>query len=207
MSFRRAFLVLLLVAAVLTVPFYYIVYIFSLNQPIHILLLIAAYFVVLGFLIKTLPGLKSSTEFIQKMFPGKQDAGKRREVSAASRNDPHNRENVLNAVQGSWIEGFLHQSIDREIRLQLGIKKDAVPRFDMQRRRLGQADEPVPVGQSIMDVYVASGRKLLILGAPGSGKTITLLQLGKQLIAEARKDTEKLQPITSCLSWHAHLCC
>ncbi len=205
MSFRRAFLVLLLVAAVLTVPFYYIVYIFSLNQPIHILLVIAAYIVVLGFLIRTLPGLKDSTEFIQNMFPGKQDVGRRREVSEASRNDPHNRENVLNAVQNSWIEGFLHQSIDREIRLLLGIKKDAVPRFDRLRRRLGQADEPVPVEQSIKDVYVTSGRKLLILGAPGSGKTITLLQLGEQLIAEARQDADKPLPLIFNLSsWGQH---
>ncbi len=197
MSFRRALLLLFLVTAVLSVPFYWFVTTYSLNQPFQLLLVIAVYFVVLGFLIRVLPGLKDSTEFIQNLFPGSK-AARPREVPEAVRNDPRNRANVLAQVQNAWIEGFLHQSVHRDIQLVLKMKPQlgAVARnWEMTLKRSGQPDVTIEPEDSIQAVYVNCGRKLLILGAPGSGKTITLLQLAEALVKEAQAEPDAARPL------------
>jgi HEAT repeat protein len=48
-----------------------------------------------------------------------------------------------------------------------------------------------------IDTY---GRRLLVLGAPGSGKTVTLLYIAKKLIAEAERDLSAPVPMLANLS-------
>lgn len=115
-----------------------------------------------------------------------------------------NRENLLNQVQTAWIDGVLKQSIHSEvIKLGLSYRPEAVGQrpWQLVLQQAGQPDKPVPAERSLLDLFVASGRNLLILGEPGSGKTITLLQLTERLIEIAREENAPLPIILNLSSW------
>ena len=116
---------------------------------------------------------------------------------------PRSRENLLNQMQTAWIDGFLKQSLHYEVlKLALHHRPDAVgPRpWQLVLQQPGQPDAPVPPDRSLLDLFTAGGRNLLILGEPGSGKTITMLQLAEVLIAAAREDDAAPVPIILNLS-------
>jgi hypothetical protein len=57
-------------------------------------------------------------------------------------------------------------------------------------------------GFDVFDIFVHSGRLLLILGDPGSGKTVTLLQLAQHLIEQAQSIASEPVPVVFHLgSW------
>lgn len=115
-----------------------------------------------------------------------------------------NRENLLNQVQTAWIDGVLKQSIHSEvIKLGLSYRPEAVGQrpWQLVLQQAGQPDKPVPAERGLLDLFVASGRNLLILGEPGSGKTITLLQLAEKLIEIAREGNAPLPIILNLSSW------
>lgn len=116
-----------------------------------------------------------------------------------------NRENLLNNVQTAWIDGFLKQSLHSEvIKLSLSYRPEAVGQRPWQLilKQTGQPDAPVSPDETLLDIFTAAGRNLLILGEPGSGKTITLLQLAEALIDLARQDpAEPLPIILNLSSW------
>ncbi|MHC4740760.1 MAG: NACHT domain-containing protein [Planctomycetota bacterium] len=68
---------------------------------------------------------------------------------------------------------------------------------------IGIPDEksrPLGSDKRILDVFDELGRALLILGLPGSGKTITLLELARDLIARAESDPSQPFPVVVNLS-------
>ncbi|MEO0456149.1 MAG: NACHT domain-containing protein [Cyanobacteria bacterium P01_A01_bin.114] len=69
-------------------------------------------------------------------------------------------------------------------------------------RREGQTDNDLDPQESIFDTFDRKdvGRKLLILGAPGSGKTTTLLKLAERLLEEALQTGSQLIPLIFELS-------
>lgn len=112
----------------------------------------------------------------------------------------HNRQNLLQNVQSTWIDGYLKQSLHNTVALELNLvyQPEAIVRKILQVA--GQQERDVE--QPILDVFSAYGRSLLILGEPGSGKTITLLQLAEALIAEAHQDHNQPIPVVLNLaSW------
>ncbi|NEO87724.1 MAG: NACHT domain-containing protein, partial [Spirulina sp. SIO3F2] len=62
--------------------------------------------------------------------------------------------------------------------------------------------QDLPLGTQVIDCFedLGVGRSLLILGAPGSGKTTTLLALAKELIEQAHMDASRLIPVVFNLS-------
>jgi predicted NACHT family NTPase len=71
-------------------------------------------------------------------------------------------------------------------------------------RHRDYGDSPLPTGASILDVFDDMQRELLILGEPGAGKTILLLQLARRLIERARQDADEPVPVMLKLSsWTA----
>ncbi|HID51226.1 MAG TPA: NACHT domain-containing protein [Anaerolineae bacterium] len=114
--------------------------------------------------------------------------------------DLRNRENVLQNIYVSWIEGYLQPSLagGPAIDLRLTVAPTAVARKTPHVS--GQADRVVE--QPLFALFEEVGRSLLILGEPGSGKTITLLQLAEVLLAEARSDPGQPIPvILNLASW------
>ena len=60
----------------------------------------------------------------------------------------------------------------------------------------------LPSQTNIIEVFERKdvGRRLLILGEPGAGKTTSLLKLAAELITQARQDSPKLIPVIFELS-------
>jgi eukaryotic-like serine/threonine-protein kinase len=129
-----------------------------------------------------------------------------RQPPGDERSQARDRAVMLRRVRYRWITGVLAQSLAREARLQLGLMRrpNAVWQQDMIiRRRAGNA-EPVSAGMSIGRVFDEVGGRLLILGAPGSGKTTALLELACDLLDRAETDPAQPMPVVFNLSsWTA----
>lgn len=119
--------------------------------------------------------------------------------------EQRNRRILLNHVENAWIKGVLDASLHGAALLELGIKEDpdAVKKYPWTIKKEA-TDETLPAGISMLEIFesIGLGRSLLILGAPGSGKTTMLLELARQLIAQAREDVTQPIPIVFNLaSW------
>jgi DNA polymerase III delta prime subunit len=116
-----------------------------------------------------------------------------------------NRRILLGHVENAWIKGVLDASLHGAALLDLGIKQDpeAVTKYPWAIKK-ESTDETLPAETSMLEIFdsVGMGRSLLILGAPGSGKTTMLLELARQLIARAREDmTEPIPMVFNLASW------
>ena len=121
-----------------------------------------------------------------------------------SQNEYRQRQTLLNKVKQFWIEGFLKPSLyaNSAINLDWKTKRDAVLRpFE------GMEDIPVELDESFVQLQptqllnqTKQGNTLLILGEPGSGKTITLLQLAQKLVNQTEQDLTLPIPLVFNLS-------
>jgi hypothetical protein len=99
---------------------------------------------------------------------------------------------LLKNVQTTWIQGVLEKSVHEAALLELGLelREEAVDNpWRMVIEGPDQTRETLPRGRRIKDIFDEANRLLLILGEPGSGKTTTLLQLARDLIAEVDLST------------------
>jgi energy-coupling factor transporter ATP-binding protein EcfA2 len=111
---------------------------------------------------------------------------------------------LLNKVKDFWIEGFLKPSLYADTIINLELKK----RHNAVKRPFAEIEElPVELDRSFeklqqTDIFnqIGQGKTLLILGEPGSGKTIALLQLAQRLIEKTENNLSQLIPIVLNLS-------
>ncbi len=105
---------------------------------------------------------------------------------------------LIDNIAAAWIEGVLHTALEETIDLRLDRSGSQAANLVYHR---GQGmDRAVGAGQRLSRLFAAAGRSLLILGAPGSGKTITLLQLLDELLQQARLDGDAPIPLLFNLS-------
>ena len=102
---------------------------------------------------------------------------------------------LLDSIENAWINGVLNQVFQAE---QEEFDLSLTSRRQVQQR--GGAVRELPGQGRLSDLLAASGASLLILGAPGSGKTITLLQLLAELVEQARQDGNNPVPLLLNLS-------
>jgi hypothetical protein len=110
---------------------------------------------------------------------------------------------ILRKVKEFWVEGVLEKSVHGEALIDLGKEawtektehpwEQILELPDQTRRTIGPEE---PIDKIFDDV----GRSVLILGAPGSGKTITLLVLARKLISCAEGDPVQPIPVVFNLS-------
>ncbi|MEO0935346.1 MAG: CHAT domain-containing protein, partial [Cyanobacteria bacterium J06641_2] len=113
-------------------------------------------------------------------------------VPQLSQHEYRQRKTLLNKVKEFWVEGFLKPSLyaNTAINLDLKTNSDAVLRpFEVM------GDIPVELDESFEELQTTDilnqtgfGKTMLILGEPGSGKTITLLQLTQKLVNQTEQD-------------------
>jgi|GEM_PF-3801209 len=112
----------------------------------------------------------------------------------------NDRQRILDKIQIYWIDNFLKSSFHpdfQQIPLQLDAKPNAVLKHP-KYRTYNLSGTSRHIGQIFDDV----GRELLILGQPGIGKTILLLQLAERLMLRANRDPLAPIPIVINLaSW------
>lgn len=76
--------------------------------------------------------------------------------------------------------------------------------YDLVRRRHNQPDEQLSTRARIIDLYDEHNGQLLILGAPGAGKTFLLYELAQALVERAAQDATAPIPIVfSLAAWPA----
>ena len=110
---------------------------------------------------------------------------------------------LLRKVRQFWVDGVLAHSIQRSARLQLGMEtvEGAVDTpWGSLLETPGAGSEPVPAGRSFAEIFEEMGGSLLILGEPGSGKTVTLLELTRDLADRAEADPSRPVPVVFNLS-------
>jgi DNA polymerase III delta prime subunit len=122
--------------------------------------------------------------------------------SAPAAADRRNLVALLRNVQQFWIEGVLQSSIHGAL---LALDKQTAPDavehpWEMQLALPDDSSRALPPETPVVQVYQETGCSLLILGDPGSGKTTTLLELARDLIAEAEKDPQAPVPVVFLLS-------
>jgi eukaryotic-like serine/threonine-protein kinase len=108
-------------------------------------------------------------------------------------------------VKKFWIEGVLEKSIHNEIFLDLGkeVKTDVIDHpWGNVIELPGQEGQEILPDKRMIEIFDEAGHTLLILGEPGSGKTITLLELADELIARTEIDlSEPIPVIFNLSSW------
>ncbi len=118
--------------------------------------------------------------------------------------EQRNRRVMLDHVENFWVKGVLEKSLHGVALLELGIKEDPTAVHYPWTIKRESTDESLPPGKSMLEIFreIGMGHSLLILGAPGAGKTTMLLELTRQLVKLAREDeSEPLPVVFNLASW------
>jgi eukaryotic-like serine/threonine-protein kinase len=126
---------------------------------------------------------------------------------AGQERDAQQRAIMLRRVRYKWITGVLEPSLARAAHLILGMERrpDLLGLGARTVYRPGSRAEPLPTDMPISKFFDMVGGGMLIVGAPGGGKTTTLLQLCRELLDRAEYDSGWPIPVVVNLaSWGRH---
>lgn len=119
--------------------------------------------------------------------------------------DVKNRYRLISAVRTN-IERWLDASLPYE-QTKINLSKEMRPKLvrrpgDDRFKMLGKPNSLLPLDTNIVEVFQkeAVAGRLLILGEPGAGKTVTLLELAKYLVVCAETDINEPIPVLFNLS-------
>lgn len=116
-----------------------------------------------------------------------------------------NRQILLNKVKNYWVKGVLETSLHGVALIELGLEN----RLDVLAHPWGMLWETsehtrqkLSQSTKVIDLFLqmGTGRSLLILGEPGSGKTTTLLETTRDLIRVAQQNIHQPIPVVFNLS-------
>ncbi|MFJ2895802.1 NACHT domain-containing protein [Streptomyces sp. NPDC087218] len=114
---------------------------------------------------------------------------------------------LLHAVRRSWTDGT-DRTWERSVRIELGLAEHRGAVHDPwgpPRLSTGGPEDGVPLaaGTRIDEVFDRHHAQLLVLGAPGAGKTSRMLELTEKLAEAAERDDDAPVPAVLLLTdWH-----
>jgi DNA polymerase III delta prime subunit len=129
----------------------------------------------------------------------KEEKGLQRDTAQEWRN----RKQLIQNVRAAWIYGVRDQALHKSVWLELGLKfePEQVNRPWHMAWQSGDENQALLEDVSIMNIFRdKAANALLILGEPGSGKTVTLLDLAQQLLDEVEKKKNRDAPIPVVLN-------
>ena len=111
---------------------------------------------------------------------------------------------LLDRMYFLWVDQALHRSLQHVVSVEVGLDEqlDAVADpWAVTRLESLTEPSPLPLGTRLSSICGHRGiRRMLLLGAPGSGKTTHLLQLAEDLINVATDDASAPLPVVLRLS-------
>jgi hypothetical protein len=114
------------------------------------------------------------------------------------------RQALMDNVRVKWIRGVLEKSLYQTARIELGME-ERPEMVQLDQQRSGQERRRLPQGRRIFDEFteLGEGGTLLILGAPGAGKTTQLLELARDLIdcTDAANLDQSVPVVLNLSSW------
>lgn len=115
---------------------------------------------------------------------------------------PQARGVLIDRVQRYWVHGVLEQSLYQQARIELGLSLtvDAPHPWRAVLAPPGAPARAVAPGTAMSAVFDELDKTMLILGAPGAGKTTMLLELVRDLLQRARRDGMHPIPVVLTLS-------
>ncbi|MBE9137026.1 NACHT domain-containing protein [Nodosilinea sp. LEGE 07088] len=122
-----------------------------------------------------------------------------------AREAQQNRQALIDKVRNYWIKGVLEKSLHHQVMIDLNLENrlDAVEQpFNMDWVSPERKRQSLPPGTKAIDVFdqLGEGATLLILGEPGAGKTITLLELARDFLKRAEENESQPIPVVFNLS-------
>ncbi|MCC5618866.1 hypothetical protein LC605_28040 [Nostoc sp. CHAB 5836] len=118
-----------------------------------------------------------------------------------------NRKTLLNKVRNYWVDGVLKTSLQGRVPIEMGME-EAFDLVETASRMISELlhyqDRPtLPPGTKVINKLdqMGEGATLLIVGEPGGGKTITLLELACDLITRAERDINQPIPVVLDISF------
>jgi uncharacterized membrane protein len=114
-----------------------------------------------------------------------------------------NRQRMIERVRLFWIDGVFEQSLHYAPLITLGLYAYSSYVENPWKSIVREAElpeRPLPPDTQITQAYDDAGGSLLILGEPGSGKTILLLELARDLLKRAELDENHSLPVVFNLS-------
>lgn len=125
-------------------------------------------------------------------------------AASLSKSEYKQRQILLAKVKQFWIEGFLQPSLQNfpAMRLDLKARPDAIADLTQGIEALSVELDASYERLRTTQIYgeIGQGRTLLILGIPGAGKTIALLQLAQRLIDRSEQNLSLPMPVVLNLS-------
>jgi DNA polymerase III delta prime subunit len=125
------------------------------------------------------------------------------EVRPPISQDDRNRFAMIRRVREEWVDGVLKQSLYRVARIELHLetREDSVENaLSTVVQVADRSPIVIPPGSSIAEVFDRLGQAILILGAPGTGKTTLLLELAAALLDRSLRDENHPIPVVFNLS-------
>ncbi|HWA28834.1 MAG TPA: DUF4062 domain-containing protein [Lacunisphaera sp.] len=123
--------------------------------------------------------------------------------AAAPDADRTNVLRLLERIDQDWVKGVLEASLHHRAWLELGLdwREDAVEHpWDRIVVAPNRPIQTLSKEDSIAGVFDAAQNTLLVLGEPGAGKTTTVLELARDLIARVREAATAPAPVVLALS-------
>lgn len=110
---------------------------------------------------------------------------------------------LIQRVRQFWVKGVLEKSLYNEARIELDlvVHESADRPWDVAVTWSNGEEERLAPGTGMAEVFARMGRRTIILGEPGAGKTTMLLELARSLLDEAEDKDAPVPVVLPLASW------